>query len=949
MRVRLWHKLLVIVVLILIGAIGGLTFFTYQATREAMFEEFNIRGRELAKAIASESMNYYQTQDVEGFTTLLQSLGEAEGVLAILAYTGQAHLWVESSIIELASSELALTTSPARSSRESLLPNGMRVTEFFHPVPFPFLPQQVGPPETQGWIRVILDRQSLEARLILVLWRTLGISVFIMAVGGGLVFVLLRQSLKVITPLTDATQQVASGRLDISVPVHSNDELGQLATGFNQMTERLHQTTVSKEYLDSILKSMIDPLIVLKPNRTIQTVNQATLNLLGFNESDLVGQKADLLFPPDQNPMSGGGFDALLSKGTIEHTETSYQTKDGKQIPVLFSAALMHDGEGRMEGIACVAQDITTRKQAEDELRLSHGLLESIHRAKADFIASSDPHTTFQELLSSLLPLTKSTFGLLAETGEDKTSHSRLKTHALCTNVEAALTTTSNVELSRPPNEEDDILQLVDILKPVHEQVLVTGQAVSTSFPRQHSQTTSLEEKPVYRLTAVLSLPIFSHDQLVGLLTLANGDKGSDEKTINDLQPILSTCGHLIEAYRNEQRRIQAEAALQESVERFDMAVRGSRDGLWDAWAVSDDWFDPQNPVYFSPRFKALLGFKDHEFENVLESWVSRLHPEDRERAFRDLEAHLRQSIPYDSEYRMITKDGECRWYAGRGEAVRDDTGRPVRISGSFTDITERKQAQAELEKANARLKELDQLRSQFFADISHELRTPLTVIRGEAEVTLRGKDKPITDYKTSLERIVQLTEEVNKLVSDLLFLARSETGTIQITKSEVSLENLLQDVLQEATILAQKKHSMVTLLDLPAPSRIYGDPQRLKQLLLILLDNAIKYSDPNSHIQMGLNVDAQYATIEIVDQGQGIAEQDLPHIFDRFYRGHRVKDHTQPGAGLGLAIAKWITEAHGGHISFSSRPGEGSTATIRFPQQSLASEIQYETTPHRG
>ncbi|MDH5563730.1 MAG: hypothetical protein OEY91_08940, partial [Nitrospirota bacterium] len=192
MRVRLWHKLLVIVVLILIGAVGGLTLFTYQTTQEAMFEEFHIRGRELAKAIASESMNYYHNQDVEGFTTLLQSLGEAEGVLAVLAYNGKSDLWMESSIIELAPSELVLDNSWTHFHRESALPNGMRITEFVHPVPFPFLPQQEGPPETQGWIRVILDRQSLEVRLTLVLWRALGISTLTIVIGGGLVFVLLR-------------------------------------------------------------------------------------------------------------------------------------------------------------------------------------------------------------------------------------------------------------------------------------------------------------------------------------------------------------------------------------------------------------------------------------------------------------------------------------------------------------------------------------------------------------------------------------------------------------------------------------------------------------------------------------------------------------------------------------------------------------------------------------
>lgn len=620
MRFHLWHKLLVIVVLILIGAIGGLTFFTYQATRKAMFEEFHIRGRELAKAIASESINYYQNQDVEKFTTLLQSLGEAEGVLAILAYSENSDLWVESSIIELAASELVLDNSQNRFHQESLLQNNMRVTEFVYPVPFPFLAQKEGPPQTQGWIRVILDRESLESRLILVLWRTLGISLFTMIVGGGLVFALLRQSLKVITPLTNATQQVASGRLDVSVPVHSNDELGKLATGFNQMTERLYQTTVSKEYLDSILKSMLDCLVLLDNKGIIQSMNRSAEQLLEFQRDELMGQQIGVLFPPTQDFLTPERMSQLLKEGSYGHVESCFRTKKGTLIPILFSAATIKEANGTVQGIACLAQD-----------------------------------------------------------------------------------------------------------------------------------------------------------------------------------------------------------------------------------------------------------------------------------------------------------------------------------------ITERKKVHAALEKANARLKELNQLRSQFFADISHELRTPLTVIRGEAEVTLRGKDKPILEYKTSLEHIVQLTEEVNKLVSDLLFLARSETGTIQITKTQVDLENLLQDVLQEAIILARKKHITVSLSDLPASGQIYGDPQRLKQLLLILLDNAIKYSDPNSHIQMDLHVDSQYATIEIVDQGQGITEQDLPHIFDRFYRGHRVKDHTQPGAGLGLAIAKWITEAHRGHISFSSHPGEGSTATIRFPQQSLASEIQYETTPHRG
>jgi len=620
MHLRLWHKLLIILVMILMAAIGGLTVFTYQSTREAMFGEFHIRGRELAKAIASESTNYYQTQDVEGFTTLLQSLGEAEGVLAILAYTDNSDLWVESSIIEMALSELALIPAPIQSHQESVLGNGMNVTEFWQPVFFPFLSKQEGPPETQGWIRVILDRQSLDARLSLLLWRTLAISGLTIICGGGLGFVLLRQSLKVVTPLTYATQQVAAGRLDISVPVLSRDELGQLATGFNQMTQRLYQTTVSKNYLDSILKSMMDCLIVLNPQGLIQTINQAAEHLLGYSPTELVGQPIDIVFPPGHNPFSQHVMAQLLDHGRYGHVECSFRNNQGTLIPILLSATTMQEADGTIQGIACLAQD-----------------------------------------------------------------------------------------------------------------------------------------------------------------------------------------------------------------------------------------------------------------------------------------------------------------------------------------ITERKQAQAELERVNARLKELDQLRSQFFADISHELRTPLTVIRGEAEVTLRGKDKPVGDYKITLERIVQLTDEVNKLVSDLLFLARSETGTIQITKTELALEKVLQEVLSEGAILAQKKQILITLDDSPGSSRIQGDSQRVKQLLLILLDNAIKYSEPHTHIRMGLKMDSHYATIAIADEGKGIAEQDLPHIFDRFYRGNHAKGPTQPGAGLGLAIAKWITEAHGGQISISSQQEKGTTVTIRFPQQPIPHEVKREIAAHRG
>jgi len=577
----------------------------------------------------------------------------------------------------------------------------------------------------------------------------------------------------------------------------------------------------------------------------------------------------------------------------------------------------MKEHDGNIQGIACVAQDITNRKHAEERLRLSHGLLESIHTAQARFIATGNPHTAFQEFLDALLSLTDGRFGFIGERCITPDGHPYLKTHAI-TDISWDEQSRAQFTAQAPNLEFYDLNTLLG-------EALITGEPIISNNPSQDPRSGGLPpgHPP---LSSFLGLPFFSGEKLIGMIGLANRPDGYHREMQDFLQPLLSTCGNLIETYRNEQRRASAGKSLQASVERFDMAVRGSQEGIWDVWAASDDLFNPQNPVYYSARFKELLGYKDNEFENVIGNWASQLHPEDRAQAFNDLKNHLEQHIPYDSQYRMFTKSGECRWFAGRGQAIWDENGKPIRMSGSFRDITEQKMAEDDLHQANVKLQELDHLRTQFFADISHELRTPLTVIRGEAEVTLRGRDKPVQEYKTTLGRIVLLTKEVNQMVNDLLFLARSESGTLLVTKQECSLRDLLRDVHREAIILAQKKSISVNLHETGQEILIEGDPQRLKQLFLILLDNAVKYSEAKSQIDISLAIQGQEVTVMIADHGRGIPETDLPHIFERFYRVPAI--HSQPpsppGAGLGLAIAQWITEAHQGRITVTSHVGSG-------------------------
>jgi len=241
------------------------------------------------------------------------------------------------------------------------------------------------------------------------------------------------------------------------------------------------------------------------------------------------------------------------------------------------------------------------------------------------------------------------------------------------------------------------------------------------------------------------------------------------------------------------------------------------------------------------------------------------------------------------------------------------------------------------LEISNQKLKELGEKKGQFFADISHELRTPLAVIRGEAEVTLRGKDKPIYEYKKVLSYVITLVEQLNKLVGDLLFLARSESGNIQIEMQAVSLGKIVHEAYREGETLAAKKKIAVLFKSSQASQLIVqGDSQRLKQLFLIIIDNAINYSEPGGAVNITLDQDGNEGRIVVSDNGVGIPEESLPHVFERFYRAEKSKGMSHGGAGLGLAIAKWIVEAHDGNISLRSRVGSGTTVMITLPAEGV-------------
>lgn len=235
----------------------------------------------------------------------------------------------------------------------------------------------------------------------------------------------------------------------------------------------------------------------------------------------------------------------------------------------------------------------------------------------------------------------------------------------------------------------------------------------------------------------------------------------------------------------------------------------------------------------------------------------------------------------------------------------------------------------ARLANANRRLSELDRQRVQFFADVSHELRTPLTALRGEAEITLRRPPESSEAYLDVLTRIVELTGDMKQLVDDLLFLARTEGEALRFEPECVALGPLVEKLGYEGTMLGRDKHIDVDTQLTTQPAWVYLDARRLRQALLIILDNAVKYSPAERQVQLSLRVHGQQARICVRDQGDGIRSEDLPHVFDRFYRSTRSGED---GLGIGLPIAKQLVEKQQGRIDIDSVQGRYTDVCITLP-----------------
>jgi PAS domain S-box-containing protein len=365
---------------------------------------------------------------------------------------------------------------------------------------------------------------------------------------------------------------------------------------------------------------------------------------------------------------------------------------------------------------------------------------------------------------------------------------------------------------------------------------------------------------------------------------------------------------------------------------------------------------------YVSPQIEAILGFSPEEWLADPDLWLELVHPEDRPQLLETIGRAHGTDSPIPVEFRSFTRDGRVVWLRDAARVVRDDTGRPLFMQGITLDITERKQAEqalieerallarrvdertADLSAANAELARTARLKDEFLASMSHELRTPLNAVLGLSEALQEEVYGPINDrQRRSLHSIEESGRHLLELINDILDLAKIGAGKLELMLEPASIATICETSLRLIKQIAHKKRLSVDLTIDSAVTLLHVDARRVKQILVNLLSNAVKFTPEGGSIGLEMAGDAarQAVDLTIWDTGIGIAQEQMPRLFQPFVQLDSRLARQYEGTGLGLALVYRMVELHGGSIAIRSEVGRGSRFTVSLPWQTANTEVQ--------
>jgi PAS domain S-box-containing protein len=403
----------------------------------------------------------------------------------------------------------------------------------------------------------------------------------------------------------------------------------------------------------------------------------------------------------------------------------------------------------------------------------------------------------------------------------------------------------------------------------------------------------------------------------------------------------------------------RAQKRIEESEKRLSYALEATGEGVWD-WDLST------SVVKHNAQWCRLLGIDESFLEHPVDIFATLLHPDDRATAMLAIERCLKGEAVYSSEHRMVRKDdGKVIWVEDRGRVVERDTqGRPLRMVGSVSDISQRKaliqelqkhrdhleqlvvQRTGQLEAAREEAERLARVKSEFLANMSHEIRTPLNAILGFAKIGIRENQGRKTGE--NYERILESGSYLHGIINDILDYSRLESGKLQAEQRPFRLDELIRtslDMLAERA--AAKQLPLQLAVEAGLPAWVSGDSLRVQQILTNLLSNAVKFT-AHGAVTLRVNRQGDRILFQVADTGIGITTEQMQRLFTPFEQADRSTTRKYGGTGLGLAISRKLANLLGGDIIIESIPGKGSvfSMALRLPEITAPTQASAPALP---
>ncbi|TXI89466.1 MAG: PAS domain S-box protein, partial [Burkholderiaceae bacterium] len=633
-------------------------------------------------------------------------------------------------------------------------------------------------------------------------------------------------------------------------------------------------------------------------NGRITYGNRRFAQISGYSKEEFIG-KNHRIINSGYHPASffKDMYDTVL-RGEAWHGEICNRSKNGKLYWVDSTIIAFMDEHGKPKEFIGIRTDITERKQ----------------------------HAMYEQFRSKILQLITSDLTL-----EALTNTMALELEAVEANVSCSILFADEhqqfLRLAAAPTLSEEYKEVLMVI-PIAHGVRSGGTA---AFTGQRVIVENIETHPYWEDHRELALKagirscwaqpfMSSSGKVLGVISIYH--QAPHHPTPTELQFVEQAANLLGIAV---DRKRDAEA-LAKSEERFELAVEGADEGIWDMDLNTGE-------LYHSPRMWEMLGYTQEELPTDRERWNAITHPDDLKEFIRQLVAHFKDP---QQELRAIVrvrhKDGKWRWIQSQGRATRDATGHAIRMTGTNTDITDRKMAEEAALAAN-------RAKSEFLANMSHEIRTPMNGVVGMVDIL--QQTELTAEQRHMLETIQSSSVSLLGILNDILDFSKIEAGKLVIETIPTCIRDVAEDVTRLMLNVAQRKNIRISLfIDPHLPEWIYSDPTRLRQILFNLLGNALKFTPQNGgetmlHVHSAKRGDEpSLLQLRVIDHGIGMNEDVLAKLFQPFTQADASTARQFGGTGLGLSITHRLVNLMGGKLSASSAEGLGSEFVIEFPLQ---------------